>query len=166
MGNSRIIISGLISNKCVRRFAEELFEAAQEPDAIITVVINSPGGVEHCGRAIAGMIRSARNCGQKIDTLGYGAVHSSAVLIFAAGECRRLSKFASIMVHESSDAVKGSASAIKKFAKQMERDEHFWCDCLGELTGTDSKIWMKLHFDETYLQPQQALELNLATELI
>ncbi len=70
------------------------------------------------------------------------------------------------MVHESECVVDGNSTEMKKQAKQMEKDEKFWCDALAGLTGTDSKTWLNLHEKETYLQPQEALELNLATELI
>jgi ATP-dependent protease ClpP protease subunit len=106
----------------------------------------------------------ARNI--KIDTMGFGDVHSAAVLVFAAGRTRALSKFASVLVHESSIETEGSASDIKKQAKQLENDEEFWCNALAALTGTDAKTWMKLHGQETFLTPDEALKLNLATELV
>ncbi len=159
---ANLIISGPIDDKAVRKVAKYL--SANTEDT--TVIINSQGGDEHCGRAIAGLLMDARARNQKISTMGFGDVHSAAVLVFAAGRTRSLSRFASIMLHESSAETEGSASAIKKQAKQMEREEQFWCDALQELTGTESKVWMKLHSDETFLQPNEALKLNLATEVI
>lgn len=168
--NRTLMISGAIDDSIVKAVDialadKELFTCIHY-DASLNVVINSQGGDEHCGRAIAGLISLARKNGYKINTLGVGDIHSAAVLIFAAGERRVLSRFASVMVHESSAEVDGNSTAIKDYAKQMEREEQFWCDALATLTGTDAKTWMKLHTEETYLTPDEALKLNLATELV
>lgn len=157
-------ISGNINHKRVLEFSAFIDELEDESDIII--LINSQGGDEGCGRALAGMIKNLRDHGHYVNTVGQGDIHSAAVIVFAAGEERSLSRFAMVMVHESQMSVEGSASVMKKNAKQMELDERFWCDRLSELTGTDAKVWMKLHEDEVYLQPEEALKLNLATELI
>lgn len=157
---SKVIISGDINDAAFAKFVEDFTSKTAAP---ISVLINSQGGDEHVGRAIAGFIKAS---GRDVHTYGFGDVHSTAVIIFAAGNVRRLSKAASIMLHESSMEVEGNASEIKRVAKQMELDEQFWCSLLQEYTGTDAKTWIKLHSDETFLRPEDALKLNLATELI
>lgn len=159
------IISGPIDEPLVKEFfAYAIGLNTNSHSAYIT--INSQGGDEHCGRAIAGIITAIKSGGREVVIDGFGDIHSAAVLIFAAGTRRRLSKYANIMVHETSTEYEGNSSSMKAFAKQMEKDEQFWCNIMAELTGTDAKTWMKLHEDETYLTPKEALELNLATELI
>lgn len=160
----RFVISGTINYKRVREFA--LFCEELKPNEAIEVLINSHGGEENCGRALAGMISTLRTEGRRVHTIGMGDIKSAAVLIFAAGEIRAMSRFAVVMVHESSYAGEGNSSYFKKTAKQMEADEQFWCNSLEMLTGTDSKTWMKLHEAETYLRPDDALKLNLATHII
>ena len=160
MSVQNYVISGSINSKLVRKFAKFVLKA--KPEDHLRIIINSQGGDEHCGRAIAGMIKSWPTT----TTVGYGDIHSAAVAIFAAGKHRQLNKYAMIMVHESSMEVSGNASSIKDTAKQMEEDEKFWCQMMADFTGTDLKTWMKLHEDETYLKPEEALKLNLATEII
>lgn len=157
---SQVIVSGEINDASFEKFVKDFASQNQAP---INVLINSQGGEEHVGRAIAGFIKAS---GRDVNTYGFGDIHSAAVIIFAAGQSRKLSKASSIMVHESSTEVEGNSSTIKAVAKQMESDEQFWCTLLQEYTGTDAKIWLKLHNDETYLRPEEALKLNLATELI
>lgn len=159
-----MIISGEINHFRVK----ELYDILQRLSltSITDLTINSQGGDESCGRAMAGMIKRHRDRGYTINTIGFGDIQSAAVVIFAAGEKRSLSRYASIMVHESTTEIEGNATFMKKTAKQMEADEKFWCDIMAELTGTDSKTWLKLHEDESYLRPEEALKLNLATELI
>lgn len=148
---------GSINFKKVREFSEFLADT----EGPITVILCSQGGDEGCGRAIAGLMR-----GRDVTVAGYGDIHSAAVLIFAAGNRRVLNRFATIMLHESETESHGNATRIKKVSKQMEADEKFWCDLMQECTGTDTKIWQKLHNEETYLRPEECLSLNLATELI
>ncbi len=159
-------ISGTINHKRVREFSEFIDNLMGPRDNDIQVLINSHGGDEGCGRALAGMISNLRDHGYNVNTIGQGDIQSAAVLVFAAGNKRSLSRFASVMVHESSSSIEGNASGMKRQAKQMEADEKFWCDLLQTLTGTDAKVWQKLHEDESYLRPEEALKLNLATELI
>lgn len=163
-----LVISGEINDWRVKEVAKFLNKCAASPDNSHTIIINSHGGDEGCGRAIAGMITTFHAICKttSIITEGYGDIQSAAVIVFAAGKRRLLSKFATIMVHESTTEIEGNATAMKKNAKQMEADEKFWCDRMQDLTDTDSKIWLKLHEDETYLRPEEALKLNLATELI
>jgi ATP-dependent protease ClpP protease subunit len=157
---SNIIISGNIDDAMFQYFVKKFTKQTESP---INVIINSDGGDEHVGRAIAGFIKAS---GRDVHTYGFGAVHSTAVIVFAAGNVRRLSKAAVMLVHESSDKTKGKSTEIRKFAKDMEKSEEFWCELLQEYTGTDAKTWLKLHAAETYLSPEEALKLNLATELI
>lgn len=157
---SKVIISGEIEDSTFAKFVQDFAAQNQAP---INVIINSQGGNEHVGRAIAGFIRAS---GRDVHTYGFGDIHSTAVIIFAAGNVRKLSKAATVMLHESSMEVDGNASSIKSVAKQMELAEQFWCSLLQDYTGTDIKTWLKLHTDETYLKPEEALKLNLATELI
>lgn len=162
--NPVIVISGAIDDVVFGKFVKKFdYLASLLPSKPITIIVNSQGGDEHVGRAIAGYIKAS---GCTVYTEGFGDVHSAAVLIFAAGSKRRLSKAATVMVHESSTEVQGNSTAIKVAAKQMEQDEVFWCNLLQEYTGTDAKTWMKLHEDETFLRPEEALKLNLATELV
>lgn len=165
-----LVISGEINDWRVKEVAAFLKKCLAGKANEYSITLNSHGGDEGCGRAIAGMIHKfnsdADDVHWSINTIGFGDIQSAAVIIFAAGKKRYLSKFATIMVHESTTEIEGNATAMKKNAKQMEADEKFWCDRMQDLTGTDSKIWLKLHEDETYLRPEEALKLNLATELI
>ncbi len=158
-----IVISGSINNKMVRKVMKQLCKASSDG---ATIIINSEGGCEACGRAIAGFIKVARDNGIKVDTVGMGNIHSAAVLIFAAGATRELSQFAQVFVHETSVKTKGSTSEVYKLAAQLAREEQQWCSALEALTGTPADTWRKLHTAETYLTPAEALKLGLATEVV
>ena len=161
---SKFDIIGPINYKRLKEFEDFINDCDLKN---ITIQICSQGGDEGAGRALAGRIRGLIDAGVNVVTVGYGDIHSAAVVVFAAGQERLLSHAAVVMVHESSvEADTLNASGYKRLAKQMEADEQFWCKLLERYTGTDAKVWAKLHADETYLTPEQALELKLATTII
>ena len=137
----------------------QLIDALQ--DGVSTVRITSHGGDADIALGIAGLVEQ-----YGLDTEVYGQCYSAAVLIFAAGKRRRMHRWAWVMVHEGSEAVDGNASSIKAHAKHMERNEAHWNQTMQELTGTDSKVWEKLNERDTYLNAEECLKLNLATEII
>lgn len=161
---SSLIISGPINYRLFKRLVAEFENLDLKPAQPLQLIITSQGGDEGVGRALAGWLRVIA-ANREVITIAFGDLHSSAVLVFAAGTRRMLSKFAQVFLHESQTEVEGSAKTIRNTAKQLELDEKFWCGIMSELTGTDTKTWLKLHEDETYLPPEEALRLNLATEL-
>lgn len=160
------VLAGVINYKRVHELQAFLEEYSEDVSEELFVSITSEGGDEGCGRALAGIIKRAQDNGYTINTVGHGDIQSAAVIVFAAGQRRLLSKFATVMVHESTMEIEGNATDMKKHSKQMELDEQFWCGLMQDLTGTDAKTWLKLHESETYLRPDAALKLNLATEII
>lgn len=138
-----------------------LLQTIDALEAGVDVVrITSHGGDPDIALAIAGLIAQ-----HDITTEVYGQCYSAATLIFAAGRRRRMQKWAWIMVHEGSEDVDGNASSIKAHAKHMERSEQHWNAIMQELTGTEAKVWEKLNERDTYLNADEALKLNLATEI-
>lgn len=149
-------LTGSVNKKMLLQF----IEAIQCYENISVVRITSHGGDPDIALAIAGLIQQ-----YELDTEIYGQCYSAAVLIFAAGKRRRVQKWSWIMVHEGSEAVDGNASSIKAHAKHMERSEQHWNAIMQELTGTEAKVWEKLNERDTYLNAEECLKLNLATEI-
>lgn len=140
----------------------ELAHFLQDNSNAVIVRITSEGGDPDIGLAMAGLIKSWPG---HVTTEVYGQCWSAATLIFAAGAVRRMQSFSWIMLHEGSEAVEGTASAVKACAKQMERNEAHWNAIMQQLTGTDIKVWEKLNERDTYLTADECLKLNLATEI-
>jgi ATP-dependent protease ClpP protease subunit len=142
-----------------KKMLQQVIEALEEGD-LSTVRITSHGGSPDSALAIAGLLVD-----RDITTEVYGECCSAATIIFAAGRRRRMQRWAWVMVHEGSEAVDGNASAIKAHAKHMERNEAHWNGIMEELTGTEAKVWEKLNERDTYLNAEECLKLNLATEI-
>lgn len=147
------------------RHALEQFQEAQTLLGSSTIRINicSGGGDAKIGLAIAGLIKS---CEQPVETYAFGTIESAAVLIFAAGSARKMSRLAWAMVHETSMTYEGNSSSMVSAAQQMEREDRHWNKFMEEFTGTPEYKWAELDEAETYLTAEECLKLNLATELI
>ena len=104
----------------------------------ITIKINSPGGSPTEALAIVGRLRNSK-C--QIVTEVYGEVMSAAVLILAAGDKRRMSKYAVFMHHESSYSISGEHSSVKDAVERAEREEELWSKYMQEFTEKDTYFW-------------------------
>lgn len=147
-------LTGSVNRKMLLQTIEALESGVE------VVRITSHGGDPDTALAIAGLVAQ-----HDITTEVFGHCYSAATLIFAAGRRRRMQRWAWIMVHEGSEDVDGNASSIKAHAKHMERSEQHWNAIMQELTGTEAKVWEKLNERDTYLNADEALKLNLATEI-
>lgn len=155
-------IIGEVNEDMLRVVSNYLQDCSKKGKQVVSLSISSEGGNPDVALAIAGLIKRYNGT---VNTTVYGYAFSSAVLIFAAGHKRTMSKYAWVMVHEGSDNVDGNAGAIKHFAKNMEKHENHWNSIMQEFTDTDSKIWEKLSEKDTYLNAEECLKLNLATEI-
>lgn len=144
-----------------KRMLREVVSALEADQPLQCVRITSHGGDPDIALAIAGLLRQING----LTTEVYGQCYSAATLIFAAGSVRRVQKWSWIMVHESSEEIEGTATTLRHMAKHMERNESHWNSIMQELTGTDAKVWEKLNEKDTYLNADECLKLNLATEI-
>lgn len=153
-------LTGSVNKKMLLQVIDTLEQASGDD---VCFRITSHGGHPDIALAIAGLLKAYDG---HITTEVYGQCYSAATLVFAAGHKRRMQKYSWIMVHESSEAVDGTATALKHTARHMERYESHWNAIMVECTGTDAKTWEKLNERDTYLTAEECLKLNLATEII
>jgi len=129
----------------------------------IIIKLNSCGGSVTEALAIVGRMRSSP-C--KIDVQGFGVIQSAATMILAAGDKRYVSKYASVMHHQSRYGVNGKHSEVKHQIKQFEKEERLWCKWLEELTIKDACFWYKQAQDDFFFTAEEAIELGMADEII
>lgn len=129
----------------------------------IKIKINSPGG--HVYEALA-MVGRMRNSSCQIITEGYGQIMSAATLLLAAGDIRKMSRYAMFMYHESSYALRGRHSNIKEELEQMEREEDLWAMWMEELTKTSAKEWRALaHKKDLYLTAEECAAFGVVDKI-
>lgn len=158
----RLRLFGPVDEKMLRKTAKFVGNYLDNSEFTKVIVeICSPGGDPDIALAILGYLKQL----PRIETRVYGQCFSAATMLFAAGETRKVHQWAMVMVHESSDRVAGNASTIKYHARSMEKMELHWNTALHTLTGTEVKVWEKLNERDTYLNADECLKLNLATEI-
>jgi len=130
----------------------------------VTLAINSHGGFASQALAIVGRITRSP-C--RIVTEGYGEIESAATLILAAGDNRRISKYAMFMHHEGADTVEGRASQIFAKARAMEADELRWAQFMSEFSNKDVKYWYNKGVGtDCYMTPEELLDSGVVDKII
>lgn len=133
-------------------------------DKPITIKINSPGGSVYEALSIVGRLK-ASPC--QIITEGYGHVMSSATLILACGDVRKLSKYCVSMFHQSSYGVSGSHEEIKEAVQQAEREEKLWARWIAELSNKSESFWYKtVKKKNVYLTSEEMLKYGVVDEIV
>lgn len=128
----------------------------------VVVRITSGGGEPDIAKAIAGLLVSYKG---QVTTEVYGHCESAATLIFAAGAQRRMQRYAWAMVHQTSETIDGTIDQLRNAIKNTVRTEAHWNQIMAERTGTSIEVWNKLDRRDSYLNADECLSLNLATEI-
>ncbi len=163
-----IDLIGDINENILKIFSRQLslLESISNEDIIIN--IQSNGGNVKSGNTILEMILNSK-C--KIITKGYASICSMSFLIFIAGEKRIISRFSSIMFHESSynfGSLSIEGSYIKNYIRQFENEKIEIFKWLGSRTNRDFNYWKTLFYTkgDHYFTPQEAINYGIAHEIL
>ncbi len=163
-----IPIIGDIDYDTYSLFNEHLTELEESlPQATeIAVHLTSGGGDAMTALAFFDRIRLSP---LNISILVIGHCHSAAVLILAAGVKRAMTPSSWVMVHDetpSEDDTQGKRVAqLEKNMADYRRIEDQWNQLLASVTKASAETWQHLHENETWLTPQQCLDLGLIEEI-
>lgn len=163
-----IFLSGGIDEDSAVEFIKNIRVLDHSSDKSITVLINTNGGDVHQGMAIYDAIKE---CKSPIITHAVGPCWSMGAIILQAGDTRKISSNATIMIHL------GSVEYSEDHVKQVER----WIaenKRIGQLADnilferikqkkpkfTKEKFTQLLTFDSIYTA-KQAIDLGLADEI-
>jgi ATP-dependent Clp endopeptidase proteolytic subunit ClpP len=137
---------------------------ADLPETVRTVEVhvNSYGGEVAEGVAIYNALRS---CGREVTTVCDGFACSIASVVFMAGSRRVMRPASLLMLHDPWNRVQGNATQLRKAADDLETIAQL--SKTAYLTGTsmDADELDEVMAAETWVDPGQALEWGLATEV-
>lgn len=144
------------------QFAEDL-RSITAPN--ITVRINSPGGDVFDGIAIMNALRShPANVTTRVDALAA----SIASVIAQGGDHRVMVQHSKMMIHEASGMMWGNADEMRAFADLLDKVSDgiagIYADRSGDGHG-DTEAFRALMIAETWLTPEQTVDLGLADEV-
>jgi len=139
--------------------------AQMEPGRLITVRINSPGGGVFEGLSLYDALIEIRANGTPINTEAHGMCASMAAVIFQAGEVRRMTPRAYLMIHEVSS---GAAGKVSELQDSLALSKRLQDECLNILasrsnftTETIEAKWVK---KDWFMDADEAIDAGFADE--
>lgn len=142
-------------------FAERLDEFG--PLDEITVRLNSPGGSAWDGAAIYSAL--VRNKAHKIIEVD-GIAASAASFILMAGDVRRVSESAMVMIHCASGLCYGPADEMEKTAVLLRKLDDQIASTYASRTHRKADTWLRAMQKESWYSAAEAVKERLADEVI
>ena len=132
-----------------------------DPQAPVTLFINSPGGEVQSGLALYDVMR-AISC--PVRTVCIGTAASMAALLFVAGDRRDMLPHSRVMIHDPLiGSMGGSALSVKAHADDLMRIRDITA---AEHTGMTLDQVFQLTAQDTYFEAEAAVEAGLADRVI
>lgn len=143
--------------------AQGLIEELNEISAnTINVRINSPGGAVFEAIAIYNaLVAHSATINVYIDSLAA----SAASVIAMAGDKITMMIGSQMMIHDAMGVEMGNAAELREFADFLDRQSDNIASIYAEKSGGDAKEFRDLMLAETWLYPEEAVELGLADQV-
>ncbi|MBO7042453.1 MAG: ATP-dependent Clp protease proteolytic subunit [Alphaproteobacteria bacterium] len=134
-----VMVSGPIeTNMANTIIAQLLFLESENPNADISMYINSPGGEVYAGLAIMNTMQYIK---PNVSTIGMGVVASMASVLLAAGEKgkRFLLPDSTVMIHQPSAGTQGMITDMEISVREGQRLKKLITQKMSEFTGRKEK---------------------------
>lgn len=174
MNIGHIFILGLIGNALneageITEKGVELLDVVEQLEALgdvdaVHVHINSQGGFVSVGDAIAELLSNVPNC----HTIAEGLCASIATKIHLAVplQNRMIEAGCQYMIHNPFiSGASGDANALQGLADEVQGIENALEKMYSKATGLDKKIISGLMAQETFLTPEQCVNLKFASKI-
>lgn len=136
----------------------------QDPDAEITMFINSPGGEVDSGMALYDVMKGI-SC--PIRTVCVGMAASMGALIFISGDTREMLPHSRVMIHDPLiNNVGGSALKLQSVCDNIMQTRNIIAEVIAEHTGKSlEEVYQKTATD-SYFRAEEAIEFGLADKIV
>ncbi len=138
---------------------------AENPDAEITLYIDSPGGSVTAGLSIYDVMQAVS---ADIHTVCVGTAASMAAVLFAAGDRREILRHGEVMIHDPlvSGGISGSALTVQDKSNRLMEKRKVLSGILAEHTGKSVKQIYKVTAKDTYFGAEEAVAFGLADSIV
>lgn len=145
--------------------AQLLYLSHEDPDKMIQMYINSPGGQIYSGLAIYDTMKMIPN---KISTVAVGVTASFGTVLLAAGTKgqRYALPHATIHMHQPLGGAEGQASDIEIQAKEILRLKARLNQIMSNSTGQSLEVIERDTDRNFYLEAEQAVEYGLVDQVL
>ncbi|MBQ3784900.1 MAG: ATP-dependent Clp protease proteolytic subunit [Alphaproteobacteria bacterium] len=134
-----VMVSGPIETNMANTIvAQLLFLESENPNADISLYINSPGGDVTAGWAIMDTMQYIK---PNVTTIGMGLVASMGSVLLAAGAKgkRFVLPNTEIMIHQPSSGTQGKVTDMEIYMQEMQRVKKIFVKQMAEFTGRKEK---------------------------
>jgi ATP-dependent Clp protease protease subunit len=145
--------------------AQLLFLESENPNADISLYIQSPGGSVDAGLAIMDTMKYIKPA---ISTIGVGMIASMASILLAAGEKGRRMALPNsrIMIHQPHGGAEGQATDILIQAKEIQKLKELSHKLLSEFSGQPLEKLEQAMERDTWMSALEAKEFGLIDEIL
>ncbi len=141
-----------------------LYLEKEDPDAEITIYINSPGGSVQDGLALYDVMQ-AISC--PIKTVCMGMAASMAAVLFVAGDKRQMLAHSKLMIHDPRIMqTGGNALDLQTISENLMKTREIMADILSKHTGKSVDEILEKTKSDSYFTGDEAVEFGLADEVI
>lgn len=143
--------------------ADVVAQVRKQPDATgFDVYIDSGGGYVDVGKDIRSYLESLN---KPLHTIGMNIVASMATELHLMGITRQVRPNTKYMIHLPSGGVEGTADEMAEYAKNTKAIEKRMLDYYVQRTGNTAEAIEPMLRNETWLTPEQLLDLGFITEM-
>lgn len=159
------LTSAIDADSCATVIRGLLYLQRTDPNAAVTLYINSPGGEVQSGLALYDVMQAV-SC--PIHTVCLGMAASMAALLFIVGDERRMLPHSRIMIHDPliGGGLGGSALSVKARADDLMRIRDITAGVISRHTGMPLERVFELTAQDTYFEAKDAVEAGLADRIV
>ncbi len=165
METRSILLSGQVNKKLAERVVRQLLLLEAKSDDPIKLFIDSPGGDADSGFAILDMIRFVK---PDVYTIGMGLVASAGALILLSSPKKQRIGLPNshYLIHQPLSGIRGVASEIEIYAREIERMRKRINELIAEETGKSLKQVEKDTDRDYWLTADEAVDYGLISEVV
>ena len=156
-----VMVSGPIETNMANTIvAQLLFLESENPNADISLYINSPGGEVYAGLAIMNTMQYIK---PNVSTIGMGVVASMASVLLAAGEKgkRFLLPDSTVMIHQPSAGTQGMITDMEISVREGQRLKKLITQKMAEFTGRKEKELFDAMERDNWMDAESAKKFGL-----
>ena len=161
-----VMVSGPIeTNMANTIIAQLLFLESENPNADISMYINSPGGEVYAGLAIMNTMQYIK---PNVSTIGMGVVASMASVLLAAGEKgkRFLLPDATVMIHQPSAGTQGMITDMEISVREGQRLKKLITQKMSDFTGRKEKELFEAMERDNWMDAEAAKKFGLVDGIL
>ena len=155
------MVSGPIETNMANTIvAQLLFLESENPNADISLYINSPGGDVSAGWAIMDTMQYIK---PNVSTIGMGVVASMGAVLLAAGEKgkRFVLPNTQVMIHQPSSGTEGKVTDMEIYLQEVQRTKKNLVKQMSEFTGRKEKEVFDAMERDNWMQAEEAKKFGL-----